>query len=1804
MNRYSMSRSNLLKSNAVWLLVLLFASHSMGQISELKQSVLSYTTEARSTAENYNSKLINSYNFPAWEINTAKGNVKLVFADLYTIPENYTFTINVKVTLGLDPNSLVLNSEDIKLSKSNPESMYYFDFTEFAKQSRAYLFDQVINVTVTSSNTTQNITYQLSYDIDLGINFGASILRPTITNSPPQSYFTNRKIKLDWECKEDNVSLTFPNYEVQLLRLYNTDKTKTQPTDIVAEINWDQALTFKTESHETQTQLSIAEGSGFYIWRVRPLVSSNTLENSRIPNYRDDNWSEHATGSPSFQLQGSTVMVNSEASLSTFYFSDPDENRNYIYSRIFTEENKVKEVMTYANGLQQVKQQQTYLPSKNTRIVTQTVHDASGRPALNTMPIPVPNSVINSYIPQFIKPAGSADVPYSASHFDSYAKIYAPDKIKQGNTSYLNTPLMTEAADYYSDRNSDLNVPSADGYPFQRTLFTNDGTDRPVIQTGVGKTHMIGQNSNPIQNSILQPEGDGGGKVIKTDYATASDEELVKLFGIEAPKGENVMKTVTTDQNGVSSISYTNFNGQVIATSLVLKDNDNSGVLKPLGNEPNMSSSLNKDIITNNSKNDTSLTSSKRIVVTKDNSALNIYYKYSNTDIQPCVDNACAFDLYVIVKNVNNPAWKYDHRTKDATERYVDFFKVNAHSCKQGSDGCFIGQLNLPAGTYIIEKVLRPQSIVAVATVSPAGRTGDVVVDITNIIKEKLKQIKCPQDVVNYYGWLRTFVYDFNTLKKQTAASDSLKLNFANFYNVGADKLANIQSFELVALQKSFDEKFLPSPKPGSNASYIPEIDAADAFNMRGTVDYNLYMVGTVKEIVLSSVCCGSTTIDVQYTPPFKCPKKTELATMRNFSTATIDVSLPAPSISSSIPTYIAALFAKPKTVARIARYTPANNSNGSFKINTNLVDELSGLIVPAQDFARFFPDFEGYAISVLKRQEAALKNPELTINFLSWEYLSPDFKSLFNGVKDDDKATQNAIRYFYSQMTGWAPGDFNIMASKMLGDQYSSQNPADVLVAAEKILTDVKNVQGGFITTINQGKGNLETKMNPVVCHTAANIEDKKEEVTPVYCYNYVDNLTNNAYRAACSMYAANTINTIALTPQYHCSHLINCWNYQIQDMIEQLTGVPRPVTGAGGSTQQGVQNQQDGSTKDSDDQFDQAFEQFGFFAPIVKWMIGDNIAEKMRKDDNSGVSSERTTLAKECRLKDFLNCTGYKFAKIITPSDFKTFPGDDTYTAETKVSTPASSTPPRFEKWSDVMIQSDADLNKSLYIKDLFPNIKHPHYAFKYFEYQENFKYIEPGICYNDPNDCEYTKTDGTKMTIPCCLKTLPTVAAGNTTSLEIAYRTSIDNLLPNDLIALGSDSQYGFCKAIDEIDGLPLGNSHFNYRDPAMGTTAADANAKLIVRNFYGNGERVCKMTHKQWNAGQRFTFYTMLKSEMSKPKGASGNVIPPKNYKGDNYDGPNLNAADYYNVQLIDFNESDSRASALLGLKESEKANWRKWNNIAADASFHFPSRVEYEIKKQNNTCFETCQTKKSIFKMRLSEKLMAAGYQIGGCVSPKDKVIYDEEIDDLVDKFVTDCNSLCHINSFAVTTYPSRYLDSPLKYTSALIPNYDKLGPNGNQEPFLRYGMGDAACNVELISYKTEVLRKSNTSLLPMLNYSAAFDPYNKAALEAAAKIKYCELKEYNIVMRFEDFDVKTIVPFTATTNSQGYNEVNTQAAADCPADNATVKMYDYKQLQGVESNSLPLSAEQSSADPNLKTKYKTIKYQTRNNLGE
>jgi hypothetical protein len=112
------------------------------------------------------------------------------------------------------------------------------------------------------------------------------------------------------------------------------------------------------------------------------------------------------------QISGYQTRIKEGAPL--FYFSDPDSLLNRNFSRIFSDDNRTKEVEQFANGLDQVRQVQTFLPSARSIVAVGTYFDFSGRSALETLPrVSFGQSRLSGFIPSFMLPnSNNDDRPY------------------------------------------------------------------------------------------------------------------------------------------------------------------------------------------------------------------------------------------------------------------------------------------------------------------------------------------------------------------------------------------------------------------------------------------------------------------------------------------------------------------------------------------------------------------------------------------------------------------------------------------------------------------------------------------------------------------------------------------------------------------------------------------------------------------------------------------------------------------------------------------------------------------------------------------------------------------------------------------------------------------------------------------------------------------------------------------------------------------------------------------------------------------------------------------------------------------------------------------------------------------------------------------------------------------------------------------------------------------------------------------------------------------------------------------------
>ncbi len=369
----------------------------------------------------------------------------------------------------------------------------------------------------------------------------------------------------------------FPNYEFQLLRLYNNDRDN-EPDEkhIVADVDWRKALTIETGNSKTDLTLTVAEGSGYYLWRVRPI---GDYYPGGIAN--DRNWGVWSQAPP----QGSTVEISAteftittESGTTIVGPSDPrnasrlfyrqfDDEKNWIFERTFSEGEegtKIGEGMAYASSLMQVKQKQTILKTHERRLVSQTVYDYSGRPSLTALPapVPVPEGIGFSYRTGTLQHGGGTPHLYTAADFDDDTPSGA--SCVPANYPYLN-PKPVDAGivgNYYSDVNSDLDIPDADGYPFRRVLYYRDGSGRERESGNVGAAHRIGGSA------------EGADRTVKTYYGSVSQTELVRLFGDEAPRADAVHKMITVDENKVATVQYINNHGKPIASGMIAGAND------------------------------------------------------------------------------------------------------------------------------------------------------------------------------------------------------------------------------------------------------------------------------------------------------------------------------------------------------------------------------------------------------------------------------------------------------------------------------------------------------------------------------------------------------------------------------------------------------------------------------------------------------------------------------------------------------------------------------------------------------------------------------------------------------------------------------------------------------------------------------------------------------------------------------------------------------------------------------------------------------------------------------------------------------------------------------------------------------------------------------------------------------------------------------------------------------------------------------------------------------------------------------
>ncbi len=418
-------------------------------------------------------------------------------------------------------------------------------FVESYSSSGTARVDNAVRVQVSLPN--EKIVSGRSYGDQLypSTSAGVNIERM----SPMASTVNDNPVTLTWHAP---VCLAnYPFYQLQILRLYNEDPAyKNDESKVLAEVDWRRALMLETAS--TQLTLTLAEGEGYYLWRVRPV--GNYYSGAAAQPLNWGMW----TPTPTLTNGMLRVDAGADPAQGLFFYQQFDNDRNWAFQRSFSEGAKMSERIDYASELLEVEQSQQRLQSQSTKVISQTLHDYSGRTALVSLPVPVTESgasAANALLYRSRSTVMTTDgLPYAAEHFDKV------DELTPANSTYED-PAQVDGGDlynFYSNIGPEL-IPNAEGYPFSRTQFNADGTGTVKEAGGAGAAHRI-----------------GAGHTVRVLYGSSGDEELIRLFGDEAPSGASVRKVVNYDQNTTGTVRYIAKDGRVLATGLIVNEENSA----------------------------------------------------------------------------------------------------------------------------------------------------------------------------------------------------------------------------------------------------------------------------------------------------------------------------------------------------------------------------------------------------------------------------------------------------------------------------------------------------------------------------------------------------------------------------------------------------------------------------------------------------------------------------------------------------------------------------------------------------------------------------------------------------------------------------------------------------------------------------------------------------------------------------------------------------------------------------------------------------------------------------------------------------------------------------------------------------------------------------------------------------------------------------------------------------------------------------------------------------------------------------
>lgn len=476
--------------------------------------------------------------------------LKLYHTDIERVYRDYEWTlaVNYNILLRFNDGTSTTETGSLALNGSHLEDNTIIDLDLAQYPGAAWGEVTVTSVNFQDITNTAAIT-SISNDFHLELSAISERIYELITNTSPtitaSTYnSTQNTLDLQWSYITGAES-----YDLEWVYIADGEEAPNTHRNLDYSYNFTNAT--RINLAENNYKLPLAYSKGSVIYRVRGVGYDPTDLNTISRTI----WSYEPT-----------TLTLAQASIDNshyYYYMGLDGAKNWTYTAVYAEEGKRKEVATYFDGSGRNRQQVTVQNTDDFAVVGETYYDFVGRGSVNVLPTPIANEGVRFY--------GTASTPFNGSFGP---ENFATDDHLDEAISILPEPLPStgKTANYYSLNNplefvNKDALPLESEYPYTFTQFTNDGTERPKVQTGIGSTlNWKAANS----------------KNTRFYYEKARQPELDRLFGNEAGAARYYQKVISLDPNGQQSVQYLDAKGRVIATALA---GDNPAQLDALSNK-------------------------------------------------------------------------------------------------------------------------------------------------------------------------------------------------------------------------------------------------------------------------------------------------------------------------------------------------------------------------------------------------------------------------------------------------------------------------------------------------------------------------------------------------------------------------------------------------------------------------------------------------------------------------------------------------------------------------------------------------------------------------------------------------------------------------------------------------------------------------------------------------------------------------------------------------------------------------------------------------------------------------------------------------------------------------------------------------------------------------------------------------------------------------------------------------------------------------------------------------------------------